>query len=88
MTKRCDNCIFFEPTVFISETESGYGLWEGYCTLKAEERRNLYYACEFFVEGNPWKKDHKKILEERRKAFKILEEKLQSFGQSNIKNKP
>jgi len=85
MAKRCDHCIFFEPTVFIGETPSGYGLWEGYCCIQLERDimsskhvRNLYYACEYFVEGNPWIKDRKKLIEERKKALEKLKQTLKS----------
>ena len=60
MAKRCDHCIYFLPTVFSHETDSGYGCWNGYCIVQPSEKhgwlshhkvKNLYYACEeYFIE--------------------------------------
>ena len=58
MSKRCGDCKFFDARVCIGETESGYGIWEGYCTiLQSDDNRrpignkivkNVFYACKYF----------------------------------------
>ena len=52
MVKRCEHCKFYEDVVFIQETESGYGLWQGYCKLKHIDVKNLWFACEDFQPKN------------------------------------
>jgi len=56
-SKRCGGCIHFQATVFKEESESGLGVWFGYCTLKPSERYgwlsrkrvlNMYHKCEDF----------------------------------------
>lgn len=70
MVKRCDHCIYFMPTVFSHETDSGYACWNGYCLVQDSEKhgglsskrvQNLYYACEEYftpipkLKGWSWK---------------------------------
>jgi len=57
MAKRCEHCKFYVDTVFIQETESGYGLWEGECTLKGITVKNLWFACEDFQPKNEKKEE-------------------------------
>lgn len=69
MAKRCEHCKYYVDIVFIQETESGYGLWEGECRLKGITVRNLWFACEDFQpKGDKNGKERKK--EGKEKDFK------------------
>lgn len=55
MSVRCLDCLNFRETVFVGETESGFGVWSGYCGVKISRRKigllevkNMYFACERF----------------------------------------
>lgn len=57
MAKRCDSCKYWHDSVFLSETQSGYGCWEGWCSnpkyrpnhslYEENKHHNLWYACEY-----------------------------------------
>ena len=59
MAKRCDNCKHWVETVFLGESASGYGCWEGICQnpevprpgVGQRDRHNLMLACPKFEEG-------------------------------------
>ena len=62
MTKRCDNCKYFEEIVFLFESENtGYGVWDGWCKYKECETRNLFYACESFEPNKEYLKQFKQL---------------------------
>ncbi len=62
MTKRCDHCIYFRPSVFDGETQSGYACWNGYCLAQMSDKRgelgmlkvkNMHYACDSYFTPIP-----------------------------------
>lgn len=56
MALRCDNCKHWRDTVFLGESASGYGCWEGVCQhpevprpgVGQRDRHNLMIACQKF----------------------------------------
>lgn len=59
MAKRCDNCKHWVETVFLGQSASGYGCWEGVCQHPEvprpgpgqRDRHSLMLACLKFEEG-------------------------------------
>lgn len=52
MARRCEHCKHWHDTVFLGESQSGWGCWEGWCQFRKSGYRirhhSLMLACEHF----------------------------------------
>ena len=54
---RCETCEHYHATVFKEESQSGLGVWEGYCVIQPSKKYgwmsckqvlNVYHKCEYY----------------------------------------
>lgn len=55
--KRCEDCKYFHPTVFIGEGEHGFPVWEGHCLCHFAEVKNTFFACPLYEKKERGKND-------------------------------
>jgi len=60
MAKRCDGCKYWHDSVFLGESVSGYGCWQGWCSNRnyhnndwysESKHHNLWLACDYFEQA-------------------------------------